>query len=83
VIVVWTDNLIDIRRRLAVASVVTTRARQHGLHDRAVTEVRRYALNKLKAGDTAHRAIKAGKFYAAVRAGVAYWPDHPTGGDAA
>jgi predicted metal-binding protein len=77
--IVWTDNLINIRRRLAVASVVTTRARQVGLHDRAVAEVRRYALGKLKAGDTAHRAIKAGKVYAAVRAGLIRWPRPPQG----
>lgn len=77
--VAWTENLIDIRRRLAVASIVTTRARQHGLHDRAVAEVRRYALGKLKAGDTAHRAIKAGKTYAAVRAGLLGWPKPPQG----
>ena len=77
--VAWTDNLVDIRRRLVVASVVTTRARQHGLHDRAVAEVRRYALGKLKAGDTVHRAIKAGKLYAAVRAGLVGWPKPPQG----
>ena len=70
----WTDNLIDVRRRVAVASIVTTRARQCGLHDRAVAEVRRYALGKLNAGDTAHRAIQAGKTYAAVRAGLVGWP---------
>jgi hypothetical protein len=73
-VVAWTDNLIDINRRLAVASIVTTRARQCGLHDRAVAEVRRYALGKLAAGDTAHRAILAGKVYAAVRAGMVRWP---------
>jgi hypothetical protein len=65
---------IDITRELAVASIVTTRARQYGLHEHAVSEVRRYALSKLRAGDTAHRAIKAGKTYAAVRAGLVGWP---------
>jgi predicted metal-binding protein len=44
------------------------------LHDHAVAEVRRYALGKLAAGDTAHRAIKAGRLYAAVRAGLVGWP---------
>jgi len=70
----WSENVLDIRRRVAVASVVTTRARQCGLHDHAVSEVRRYALGKLKAGDSAHRAIAAGKLYAAVRAGLIQWP---------
>ena len=72
--ITWQDNVLDINRRLAVASIVTTRARQCGLHDHAVSEVRRYALGKLKAGDTAHRAIQAGKTYAAVRAGLIQWP---------
>jgi len=72
--VAWSENVLDIRRRVAVASIVTTRARQLSLHDRAVAEVRRYALGKLKAGDTAHRAIAAGKTYAAVRAGLVGWP---------
>jgi hypothetical protein len=72
--VAWSDNVLDIRRRVAVASIVTTRARQLSLHDRAVAEVRRYALGKLAAGDTAHRAIQAGKTYAAVRAGLVGWP---------
>jgi hypothetical protein len=79
VAIAWTDNLVNLRRRLAVASIVTTRARQEGLHDRAVAEVRRYALNRLKAGATARAAVSAGKAYAAVRAGRTPWPTPPQG----
>ena len=67
-------ELIDLRRHQAVSSIVTTAARQHGLPERVIREVRRYALGKLARGASAHRAIKAAKTYAAVRAGHATWP---------
>ena len=66
--------VIALDRAAAVRSVVTTTALRCQLSPAVTREVVQYAVQSLARGDTAHRAIKRGQWYARVRAGLAGWP---------